>query len=42
MSEEKREILLREDHPLMERFQETLKAHLLRVKEKLEEECLVS
>lgn len=38
--EEKKEILLRDDHPLLERFQATLKAHLLRVQSKLQEECL--
>lgn len=40
LSEEPKEILLRDNHPLLERFQATLKAHLLRVQAKLEEECL--
>lgn len=35
-----KEILLRDEHPLLERFQATLKAHLLRVQSKLQEECL--
>lgn len=38
--EEPKKALLRDDHPLLERFQATLNAHLLRVKAKLEEECL--
>ena len=38
--EEPRRALLKDDHPLLERFQATLKAHLLRVKAKLEEEVL--
>lgn len=37
--EESREILLRDNHPLLDRFQATLKAHLLRVQARLEEEC---
>lgn len=32
--------LLRDDHPILDRFQETLKSHLLRVKAKLAKECL--
>lgn len=38
--DEPQKALLRDDHPLLDRFQATLKAHLLRVKAKLEEECL--
>lgn len=37
--EEPMKALLRDGHPLLERFQETLRTHLVRVKTKLEEEC---